>query len=349
MARVNFILPSFPTKPGGGVKIMFEFANRLVAKGHKVTILYSVSRPFKRSKTPVWLRLLIFKMRGPVRWFKLDKNIHQKLVPEIADKYVPDADATLCTWWQMAYAVNGLSASKGNKCNLIQGYEIWTGQEEAVHQSYKLPLRHAVIASYLQKIVERHAGTKPPMVPLAIDDTVFKLTTPANERDPATVIMLYSLEPVKGSEYGIEALTALKKIVPGLRVTLFSVFDRPETIPSWMEFHTRPANLPELYNKNAVFISPSLGEGWALPPAEAMACGCTVVCTNIGGHADYSFDGKTALLTEAKNPDDMVEKVLRVISQPDLRLKLSAAGNQLINTEFNWATSVSRLESVLFA
>lgn len=348
MARINLVLPSLPTKPVGGVKIMFQFANGLLARGHEVTILYSVRRPFKKARTPVWLRFLIFKLRrSSVAWFDLDERIAQRLVPEISDRYVPDADATLCTWWQMAYAVNDLGASKGNKCNLIQDYETWTGQEDMVHQSYNLPIRHAVIATYLQEIVEKYTGRKPPLTPLAIDTTHFEMITPAKERSAATVIMLYSMESRKGSDYGIQALIKVKELVPDLRVTLFSVYPRPDTIPPWMEFYTRPVNLVELYNKHAVFFSPSLGEGWALPPAEAMSCGCAVVCTNIGGHRDYAFDEKTVLLAEPKKVMDMAEKIHRAITQHDLRLRLSAAAHQLITTEFTWAKSVLRMETFL--
>ena len=186
---------------------MFQFANKLASKGHQVTIIYSVRRPFKKAKTPVWLRYLIYQLRGTdIKWFALNKSIKQKIVPGVSDNYVPDAEATLCTWWQMAYAINELSASKGNKCNLIQDYEIWTGQNERVHESYNLPLRHCVIAKYLQAIVEKLTGRKPPLTPLAIDVNQFHITKPVDQRDDASVIMLYSLEPRKGSDYGIQAL-----------------------------------------------------------------------------------------------------------------------------------------------
>ncbi len=347
MGRINFVLPSLPTKPVGGVKIMFQFANLLSAKGHDITILYSVKRPYKNSRTPVWLRMLINKVRGvKVKWFDLNKRIVEKLVPEINDNTVPDADATLCTWWQMAYAISDLSPSKGHKVNLIQDYEIWTGQEDKVHASYSLPLQHCVIARYLQEIVEKHSGKKPLLTPLAIDDNVFSLKKPLNERS-TSIIMLYSLEPRKGSEYGIEALQILKRKVPSLKVTLFSVYQRPDAIPDWMDFHTRPKNLPELYNSSAIFFSPSLGEGWALPPAEAMSSGCAVVCTDIGGHRDYAIDGVTALLVPPKEPEVMADSLYKVITNDELRLNLAMAGHKLINTEFTWAASVARLESIL--
>lgn len=327
---------------------MFQFANRLAARGHSVTILYSIRRPYKNSKTPVWLRYMIDTIRGAYpKWFDLDKSIVQKIVPEITNGYVPDANATLCTWWQMAYAINELSPSKGNKCNLIQDYEIWTGQEDKVHQSYSLPVRHCVIAKYLLEIVEKHSGKRPALTPLAIDVKQFVRVRSSDDRDTATVIMLYSEEPRKGSSYGIEALKLVKEKIPDLRVTLFSVYQRPDTIPAWMEFYTRPKNLSELYNNNAIFFSPSLGEGWALPPAEAMSCGCAVVCTDIGGHRDYAIDGQTALLVQPKAVDEMVKQILSLINSPDVRIRMANRAHELITTQFTWEKSVERLESIL--
>jgi glycosyltransferase involved in cell wall biosynthesis len=347
MARFNFVLPSLPTKPVGGVKNMFQFANRLSALGHNITIYYSVKRPFKKQRTPVWLRLAIWKLRRKNTWFVLDKSIQQIVVPQVSDEYVRDADATMCTWWQMAYAINDLSASKGIKINFIQDYELWTGQEDRVHDSYKLPLKHVVIAKYLQEIVEKYNGKRPPLVNTPIDVDQFTLTTPASERDPASLIMMYSEEPRKGSTFGLEALEVVKKKIPSFRVTLFSVYERTSVVPEWMNYYRRPPNLAELYNQHALFFSPSLGEGWGLPPAESMACGCTVVCTNIGGHRDYAIDGQTALLVEPKNVDDMAGKIMSVINQRDLRLRLSEAGRKLIATQFTWETAVAELESIL--
>lgn len=348
MARINFVLPSLPTKPVGGVKNMFQFANRLRARGHDVVIYYSIKRPFKKQRTPVWLRLLISKLRmRKVSWFPLDPSIGQEIVSEINDRTVRDADATMCTWWQMAYAINELSPSKGRKYNFIQDYELWTGQEEKVHESYKLPVKHIVIAKYLQDIVEEYNGKRPPLVNTPIDTTIFKITTPSDQRVAASLMMMYSEEPRKGTKYGLDALNKVKSRVAEFKVTLFSVYNRPADLPDWIEFHTRPTNLPELYNRHAIFFSPSLGEGWGLPPAESMACGCTVVCTDIGGHRDYAVDNETAILVPVKESEPMAAAIIKVIEDNALRLKLAAAGNHLIRTEFTWDRAVMNLESLL--
>jgi glycosyltransferase involved in cell wall biosynthesis len=348
MARLNFVFPFLPTKPVGGAKNMYEFANRLAAKGHHITILYSIRRPFKKQKTPVWFRLFLTKRRlKSVNWFTLSNEITVKVVPEITDQYVPDADATLSTWWQMAYAVSELSESKGRKFNFIQDYELWTGQDEKVHASYSLPVHHIVIAKYLSDLVVKFSSKKPTLVNTPIDSKKFKLINPIKDRLSCSLIMMYSKEPRKGSTYGIQALQKLKKELPELKVSFFSVYPQNEEIPDWIEFYQRPDNLPDLYNEHAIFFSPSLGEGWGLPPAEAMACGCAVVCTDIGGHQDYAIESKTALLVEPKNIEQMVEKIKAIIKQSDLRIMLAQQGHEKINNEFNWETSVNNMESLL--
>ena len=47
LLRINIILPFPVTKPVGGAKIMYEYANHFSAKGHRVTVLHSLKRPFK--------------------------------------------------------------------------------------------------------------------------------------------------------------------------------------------------------------------------------------------------------------------------------------------------------------
>lgn len=45
MMKLNFILPFFPLKPGGGCKIMYEYANRFGEKGYDVQIYHVTTLP----------------------------------------------------------------------------------------------------------------------------------------------------------------------------------------------------------------------------------------------------------------------------------------------------------------
>ncbi len=348
--RINIILPFPVTKPVGGAKVMYEYANRLHDKGHEVAVFHSIKRPFKKSSTPLWYKQLVFSLRNVARpkWFDLNKQIKSLIVPEITDRYIPDADICMSTWWQMTYALNKLNGSKGKKFNLIQDYETWAGHIEKVDKSFSLPVNHLVIAKYLRELVLQKSGIEPVHIPNAIDTGKFFLQQDISDRDPHSIIMLYSQEPRKDSITGIKAIELVQKQFPGLKVQLFGVYPAPSALPAHFSYIQKPGNLAELYNHSAVFFSPSLGEGWALPPAEAMACGCAVVCTDIGGHHDYAIDSKTAILVKPGEIVDMTEKIKLLLENNLQRLQIAAAGNEMINKNFSWDASVKKMENCFY-
>jgi glycosyltransferase involved in cell wall biosynthesis len=341
--RITIVLPFPVTKPVGGPKIMYEYANRFHALGHTITVVHSLKRPFKKMKSPLWWKRFVFFLQGAARpkWFPLHKDIQSVIVDEITDQFLPDADIVFSTWWQMTYAIAELSASKGIKVNLIQDFENWGGQEQNVIASYKLPVHHSVIARYLETMVNKYSKEPVAYFPNAIDTKKFSLFIPIESRNPRSIISLYSEEKRKGTTYTLEALAVLKNKYPDLVFTFFGVYPRPKDLPAWINYYRKPSNLPELYNANAIFLSSSLGEGWALPPAEAMACGCAVVCTNIGGHADYAIDEKTALLTEPASASSIVHQIEKLFASDALRVELARAGNENLKNSFNWEHSVS--------
>lgn len=343
--RITMVLPAPALKPGGGVKIIYEYANRLQERGHQVTIVHSIRRPFIKIRSPLWWKQIIYTVKKAKRpkWFSLHKNITSLIVPEITDIYMPDGDIVLCTWWEMAYMISKLHPSKGKPFNLIQDYEIWRGYEEQVRQSYCLPVQNIVIAKYLQQLVASLCGKQPVYIPNAINIARFRINIPIEEREPHRVIMLYSIEPRKGTAFGIEALIEAKKRVPDLAVDLFGVPEKPD-LPEWMQYHRKPTDLPRLMNNAAVFFSPSLGEGWALPPAEAMACGCAVICTGIGGHADYAIDRETALLVPPKDISVMAAGLCLLLNNQSLRISIAQQSHAFLTTNFSWEASVKKME-----
>ena len=77
------------------------------------------------------------------------------------------------------------------------------------------------------------------------------------------------------------------------------------------------------------------------------ACGCAVVCTDIGGHADYAINKETALLTVPGNAEDMADKLKTLINDKELRCELATASNKLIGASFSWKNSVQKLISYM--
>jgi len=95
-----------------------------------------------------------------------------------------------------------------------------------------------------------------------------------------------------------------------------------------------------------VFVQTSRHEGFCLPPLEAMAAGCPVVCTDAGGTAT------SARRRELPHPEPTTEAwaaaLRRVLTDAPLRERLVAAGRRTA-AEYAWDRRIDALEQVLRA
>lgn len=84
------------------------------------------------------------------------------------------------------------------------------------------------------------------------------------------------------------------------------------------------AALPGLYRGASMLVFPSRGEGFGLPPLEAMACGTPVVA----GRADSIPEvvGDAALLVDPGDPDAIAAAMRRIDGDDGLRARLVADG-----------------------
>lgn len=348
--KINLILPFRPKRPTGGFRIMYEYANRLAEKGYEIHIYYPIKTQFMEYRLPYLVRLVLYKYVdgfNKYNWFKLNPRIKQSYIPSVKDKYIDSADIAIATWWSTASEMGLLSESKGKKINLIQGFENWTGHEDLLFASYNMPkTTNIVVASYLEKIVKSHTENQTFVIQNAIDNLVYKIDNPIEQRSPFQICMMYSQQEIKGTKYGMEALNIVKQKHPDLKVDLFGIFPKPENLPEWITYYHDPSNLPDIYNNNSVFISNSLTEGMALTPLEAMFCGCALICTDIDGHKEYAIDRETVLLVPTKNAEILADKISYLIENNDERIKLAKQGNEYAQ-RFSWDIAVSKMEDVI--
>jgi glycosyltransferase involved in cell wall biosynthesis len=101
--------------------------------------------------------------------------------------------------------------------------------------------------------------------------------------------------------------------------------------------------LAALYRLAAVFVFPSLYEGFGLPPLEAMASGTPVVTSNVSSLPEVV--GDAALLIDPYDPDAIADGIRRVLSDPALRDDLRARGLARAR-EFSWARSADRVRAI---
>lgn len=349
--KINFIVPGFPIRPIGGYKIMYEYANLFAENGCDVVVYHVASFKDVKYRYPLFLRYIknniVFHNKKP-KWYLFNSQVKFKSISKLEDSSVRDADVSICTMYGAAYALSRLSMKKGKKINLVQDYELWIsrGDETILHGSYKLDMQYVVIADYLADIIRKVSGKKAELVYNAIDQDKFCIKNEVKHRKNNKVMMLYSKEPRKGTDYGLEALRIVKQSVPDLEVDLFGVYPDPKLPEPWMSYSRTPKDLPTMYNENAVYFTPSNGEGWALPPAEAMNCGCALVCTDIPGHSAYAKNDYTAILVECRNPRSMAEGLLKMLTNSGYRCSIALQGNEFIK-QFSWDNAYKKMWEII--
>lgn len=88
-------------------------------------------------------------------------------------------------------------------------------------------------------------------------------------------------------------------------------------------------------------------EGTSLSLLEAMAAGCAVVCTNVGGMTNIILDGYNGLMTRP-DPNELYEALSRMIEDKDLRQNLSKHAIETVSASFSLEKWKSKWTKVLF-
>lgn len=93
------------------------------------------------------------------------------------------------------------------------------------------------------------------------------------------------------------------------------------------------ADLPALYSAAALFVFPSLYEGFGLPVLEAMACGVPVVCSNTSSLPEVV--GGAALLVDAADVQALAAAIAGLLGNEARREEMRGKGMQQV-ARFSW-------------
>jgi glycosyltransferase involved in cell wall biosynthesis len=355
--RITFILP--PVNMSGGIRVISIYAKLLAERGHNVVL---VSQP----PEPVPLRRKLKRLVMTGRWTSSDKRqqpshldglaLDHRMIDShrpVVDADVPDADVVIATFWRTGPWVAALSPSKGAKAIFLQGYETSPGYEDpAIDAVWRLPIKKIVISRWMVDLaLQRFNDANVLHVPNSVDTQQFNALEARSKQPVPSVGLLYSTLHLKGVDISLRAIKLIQERFPELRVIAFGA-ERvvPELpLPDSANYYYLPEQglIPKLYSACDVWLCGSRREGFHLPPLEAMACGCPVVSTKVGGPLDTIVNGENGYLVELEDAEALAEKAIEMLSLPESDWRRMSNAAIKTATSYSWNDATDRFEAAL--
>ncbi|MDQ3289171.1 MAG: glycosyltransferase [Pseudomonadota bacterium] len=105
-------------------------------------------------------------------------------------------------------------------------------------------------------------------------------------------------------------------------------------------------DVPRLLQAVDFLVLPSHFEGQSNAVLEAMAAGCPVIASNVGGTPELVHDGRTGLLFPTDDADALAASMSRLVSEPDLRMRLARSAREHVATNHSPAALADATSAV---
>lgn len=174
---------------------------------------------------------------------------------------------------------------------------------------------------------------------------------PERNVDPI-IVFSGRLKRAKRPDHVIKAFKIVKTRLPKTQLWLFGDGPfRKELASLACKDVTFFGNIPnfqrrDLLQKCWLLVNPSVREGWGLNIVEANAMGIPTVAYDVPGLRDSVKHGKTGLLAEAGNVEDLAAKIIMLLSNRSLRDAMSE-NSLAFAREFDWNITAKKFEEVL--
>ncbi|MFI5908206.1 GT4 family glycosyltransferase PelF [Dactylosporangium sp. NPDC051541] len=177
---------------------------------------------------------------------------------------------------------------------------------------------------------------------------------PAAEEEPAepTVVFVGRIDPLKDLHTLIRAFAVVHERMPEARLRVFgatppggesyrdscSALIDELGIGAWATMEGRVADTVHAYHSGSIVALTSISEGFPYTVVEAMACGRTVVCTDVGGVAEAV--GDAGMVVPPRDVAAIADACVKLLDDATLRQQLAARARERVMGRFTLAQSL---------
>jgi glycosyltransferase involved in cell wall biosynthesis len=360
--RVNFAMWS--TDRCGGVRAVFEIANRLSKKGHKVGITalggdhgwFPLEVEVNYVELPLVIRILnrfsAFWHKKPLTLLDVSFRKSESRFAELARKLseaIPDCDISVATWFHTALPV--WHSNKGQRFYLMQDFpeQMKSRYDRGLFQTtLSLPMFFLTNSKYTKDIVLNAQPTaRVKIVGAGVNTRIFyprkKRVIDSGGR-PIVMVFVRS-EFFRGTDLAFKILNHVNKVFPIHAILVGKVPKETEMDFRYSSYEAvSDDELAGLYSTSDLFLFTSVAEGFGLPPLEAMACGVPVAMTDCGGNREYANQGYNCVMLLSKDVKELGDQIVKTLRDKKLLGELIKGGLETAR-KLTWDDVVGRIDS----
>jgi glycosyltransferase involved in cell wall biosynthesis len=173
--------------------------------------------------------------------------------------------------------------------------------------------------------------------------------------DSFVIGVVCALRPEKGLSTLLEAFARVRRLRAGMKLAI--VGDGPMLEPLQAKaralgiredcvFARATFEVTEWLRAMDIFVLPSLSEALSNALMEAMACGCPVVASNVGGNPELVRNGETGLLFKPGDVERLAVALQVLVENQSLRERLADAGAKFVQERFSIRASAERMGEI---
>lgn len=217
---------------------------------------------------------------------------------------------------------------------LIDRFSLYSAERAiCVSESQK---RHIVINKKLkpEKIKVIHNG---------VDQNKFKPGPGIDNQGKVIIGAVGSLREEKGFDILMRAAPEVLKrcslahfviVGDGKERTLLERMAKRSGIENNVDFLGERSDVDKIIQSFDIACSSSRIEAFPVAILEYMACGKCVVAASVGGVPEMVKDGVNGVLVKSESPEDLAEKLVRVINNKKMRILMGLEGRKIIEEHF---------------